>query len=132
MKTIKKILKNYGVKLVFKKIDEIAYYSHSKNLIVIDKSIDMTEEELISIIFHELGHRHCFNNNLYYAYHNETDARLYKLTALKAERFVDKWAAKEMKKNGFPFEYPMFYFNKNRTKEFTKMIKSVYLDILAR
>lgn len=96
MKKIKRILKHYGVKLVFKKIDEIAYYLHSENLIVVNKSIDVNEKEIIPIIFHELGHRHCFNNNLFYAYHNETDGRLFRLTALKAERFVDKWAAKKM------------------------------------
>lgn len=127
MKKINIICEKYNVNLIFDDIDTIAYYDDNIKTIILNKKNKFKLIELIPIIFHELGHKYCFENNLFVAYHYETDKRLFKLTALKAERFVDRWAANEMKKNGFDFEYPMYYYNKNRVKYFKELIENMPL-----
>ena len=100
----------------------IAEYDDYKNSIFINKNI--TKKNLIICsIFHELGHKHCCDNSLFVSYHTGKDKRLEKLTALKAERFVDKWAAKEMKKQGYKIKYPFFYSEKGRAKNL-----KIYMD----
>lgn len=61
---------------------------------------------ILKIILHECGHIHCLRNNLFKCYHNTKEIHLYTaeekriivFTALKAERYVDRWAAYELKK----------------------------------
>jgi len=50
----------------------------------------------INAFFHELGHHHCAVNNLWVSFHFFN--KNLKYTWLKAEKWVDKWASKEMKK----------------------------------
>ena len=122
---LKRVLKYYNVKLKF--VSEgnfMGQYQHNIRTIIV-LSEYKNDKELIPIIFHELGHKHCYDNNLFHAYHYDSDLRLVKLTALKAERFVDKWAAKTMIKWGFNDEYPMYYFSKSRTKAFKKILKNM-------
>jgi len=121
MSKIAKIVESYGVKLTFKKMVHMALYSPSNKEIIINKNF-INKRILIPIIFHELGHHHCYENDLFFHYHHEDDIRLAKLTALKAERYVDKWAANEMKKHGYKMKYPMFYYDKNRVINFKKLL----------
>lgn len=107
----------------------MASYDHNIKQIQINSKFKHKTKKLIPIIFHELGHKYCYDNDIFHAYHYENDIRLFKLTALKAERYVDRWAAKEMKKHGFTNEYPMFYYSKARTKNFKKYIKNYYENI---
>ena len=118
---IKEIKIRYKVNIKYKKyLENIAEYDDNTKTIIINSEYKNDIENLIPILFHELGHKHCFDNNIYYHYHNETNSRLAKLTALKAERYVDKWANKEMNKFNTGIEYPMFYFKKSRVENFKK------------
>lgn len=116
---------HYDVKLVFKNVEgELAHYDDNTKTIYVNETFKENEKEWIAIVFHELGHKYCFDNNIFYHYHYEKNVRLFQLTALKAERYVDRWAKKELKKHGFDIEYPMFYYSKGRTKAFKKYIKN--------
>jgi hypothetical protein len=80
---------------------------------------------LISTLFHELGHLHCIFNDLWYNYHRDESYYLVKKVALKAERWVDKWGMKEMRKF-----YPKLPFDKAyETKE---DIQYLYEDLARR
>lgn len=120
---IKEIKIKYKVNIVYKKhLDNIAEYNHNIKTIIVKSEYKNNINDLIPILFHELGHKHCFDNNIFYNYHNETNLRLAKLTALKAERYVDKWANKEIKKFNIEITYPMFYFQKSRATNFKKYV----------
>ena len=64
---------------------------------------------MLSTFFHEIGHLHCWEHKLWKSYHvgrplsllNAEEKKKYIRTALKAERWVDDWAKKEMRKH-FP------------------------------
>ena len=120
---IKEIKNKYNVNIVYKKhLNNIAEYNDNLKTIIIKSEYKNNINDLIPILFHELGHKYCFDNNIFYHYHNETNLRLAKLTALKAERYVDRWANKEMKKLNIEIAYPMFYYHPNRVKHFKKYI----------
>ena len=120
---IKEIKNKYDVNIVYKKhLNNIAEYNDNLKTIIIKSEYKNNINDLIPILFHELGHKYCFDNNIFYHYHNETNLRLAKLTALKAERYVDRWANKEMKKFNIEIDYPMFYYHPNRVKHFKKYI----------
>lgn len=123
---LKNIKQSYKVNIVFIKTKYDAYYCHNRQTIFINLSFKNNFEKSIQIIFHELGHKYCFDNSKYYNYHHETNLRLIKLTALKAERYVDRWAKKEFQKFNFDFEYCMFYYEKSRTKLFKKYISKKF------
>jgi hypothetical protein len=120
---IKEIKNKYNVNIVYKKhLNNIAEYNDNLKTIIIKSEYKNNINDLIPILFHELGHKYCFDNNIFYHYHNETNLRLAKLTALKAERYVDRWANKEMKKFNIEIDYPMFYYHPVRVKHFKKYI----------
>jgi hypothetical protein len=61
------------------------------------------QTNMLKTFFHELGHHHCRTNGIWTAYHSAWDLTLKELrslryTALKAERWVDRWGEQEMKK----------------------------------
>lgn len=64
--------------------------------------------ELLYTFFHELGHIHCHRTGLWSSFHNpdktgiEYAQRIIR-TSLKAERWVDRWACREVRKH-----YPKF------------------------
>lgn len=126
MDIIKTIKRKYTVKIKYKKhMDNMAEYDDNDKTIFVNTKYKNNPDILIPLLFHELGHKHCFENNLFYHYHMETDLRLFRLTALKAERFVDRWAKKEMKKYNLGIEYPMFYYDKDRTKYFKSIVNQM-------
>ena len=98
-KEFHKIARQHGVKLNIKKISSIAageYYVLSDK-INIDR--DSVKRNLPFIFFHELGHSHCAKNNIWKMYHDVNNTwKDYKLTALKAEKWIDLWAEKEVNK----------------------------------
>ena len=116
---INAIKTKYNVKLRYKKhLSNIAEYDDDHKTIIVNLEYKNDVNTLIPILFHELGHKHCFEKKIFYHYHMETNLRLVKLTGLKAERYVDRWAKKEMEKLNIKIIYPMFYYQKDRTKNF--------------
>lgn len=80
----------------------------------------------VRTLFHELGHIHCYQNGIWSAYHHAiptNDLSKYqksviRRTGLKAERWVDRWAAKEMKKYYPNIKYRFVYLNKENVKKY--------------
>jgi hypothetical protein len=76
-------------------------YDCNKKVIIINSLAACTRKEALSIFFHELGHWYCCCNNLWKNYHYPSRGINYDKIlriALKAERFVDRWAKNEMAK----------------------------------
>lgn len=70
-------------------------------LVQIDKRLCYSDA--LSAFFHELGHLHCHANGIYPAFHKSyfrswAEVRAMRRTALRAERFVDRWAEREFRK----------------------------------
>jgi hypothetical protein len=88
---------------------------------------------MISTFFHEVGHIYCWENKIWKSYHinksiddlTKDEKRRYVLTALKAERWVEKWAKKEMKKHFTGIKYIAVYSDKLSGEEFSKYIKEM-------
>jgi hypothetical protein len=111
----------------------VFFYNDNKNIgngfmnvkplsVNLNVSGKITEDTFIGILFHELGHVHCVRNNLWSAYHykstkimNQNDIKAFRLTAHRAECWVDKWGKKEMKKIMPHLKYRMSYKHKNKT-----------------
>lgn len=77
----------------------------------------LTPQHLLNCFYHELGHQYCFVNGLFNVYHNRLvntaeNRSTFKKTALKAERYVDKWAEKQFKLNFPQLHYHCSYQNK--------------------
>ena len=77
-------------------------------------SFNTDERDLIQTIFHELGHGFCMYHNKWSAYHtiaiyNSKEKQSYICTALKAERWVDRWAKNEMEKWFPTLKYKSLY-----------------------
>lgn len=128
------IRNKYKVKIKFRKFDItiVAKYvensCRTESTIFFNKRYNLSKDEMICTMFHELGHQYCCNNDLFYAYHHidndfENYFNKFKRTALKAERFIDKWAAKEMKENGFEIIYDFPYSDRARTQRFKKKME---------
>jgi hypothetical protein len=124
MKNIINLIKTkYNVKIIYKKhLNNIAEYDDNNKTIIVNTEYKKNMNVLIPILFHELGHKYCFEKKIFYHYHIETNLRLIKLTGLRAERYVDRWAKKEMEKLNIKIIYPMFYYQKDRTKNFKNYI----------
>lgn len=97
---LQNLSKKYKVRLLFVKKGSkhsgyAGYFAYTKTIrIYLNKMHN--KDHVINAFFHELGHHHCVNNNLWVKYHCGTKKDI-KYTWLKAERFIDKWAANEMK-----------------------------------
>ena len=101
---LKTIANYYGVKIKFTRHpDAVSPMSADGEVIHIalgDKSLKgIGRDFIINSMFHELGHVYCYRNGLFVEYHNVNntyDAII--RTALKAERYVDRWAGVEVLK----------------------------------
>ena len=117
-----RIAKEQGVKVTMKNLSCSGFYLPDDKSIHIKKSL--STNETISAIFHELGHNYCYENRIYPAYHNlKHDTNLTKkekkalvLTAWKAEKYVDNWGQKEMKKHFPNINYIVAYRTKDDKK----------------
>lgn len=94
-------------------------------------NINQTRSAMISTFFHELGHIYCWEKKIWKSFHvnkplqylTKSQKLKYLRTALKAEKWIDRWAEKEMKKHFTKIKYINSYDNINRN-EFTKWIKN--------
>jgi hypothetical protein len=138
-KNIRKLLielsREYDVKIYFN-IDydfgSARYWNNS-----ISVSYRQSATSMLSTFFHELGHIYCWNNGLWKSFHiNKAMSELtpiekqkYTRVALKAERWVDGWARKEMKKHFPNIKYVDSYFSEQVTHAFKKQIKKELYDV---
>lgn len=79
------------------------HYMEGKVIFNKNRNFDFYEKAFL--LFHELGHIYCYNNNIWKNYHFNYSIPLTRQKkdlvlklGLKAERWVDKWAMKEIKK----------------------------------
>ena len=94
-------------------------------------SSKQSSDKMLSIFFHELGHIHCWENSLWSGYHidkpifelSECEKRLILRTAVRAEKWIDKWARKEMAKHYPDLKYFATYDNQETIKKFKENIK---------
>jgi len=124
--------KNYGLKRIIWYNDPSTKQSGSctydEGIININSSNVDTDQRRFKILFHELGHIHCYNNGIWKKYHTRLNTKEARrgivLTGLKAERWIDKWAENEIKKYIPDFVYEGSYKN----KETVKLYKETYLN----
>lgn len=120
--------KKYGLKKVVWFNNKKGWYyaccKYRLGIIYINKFFwDERPKKRKSTLFHELGHIYCYKNGIYKSYHfgdkklTKRDNQLIRRIGLRAERWVDRWAKKEMKK----------YFPKERYDE--SYIKKKNVDI---
>lgn len=127
---IQELAKEYRVRVFFTKNMKsrglARYWRRSISLCAIQPPRIM-----ISTFFHELGHVYCYDNGLWASYHNEIppikmsyrEKQLLYRTALRAERWVDKWAEHEMSKHYPELKYYTTYNDDEVVKDFLKSIK---------
>lgn len=127
-KEFHKIARQHGVKLNIKPISNAAgLYNEEINKITIDSNSN--KKQLPFIFFHELGHLYCVNNNIWETYHNfDNTWSAYKSTALKAERWIDLWAEKEVKKYFNNIDCYKPYHTKEGVKELREMVDTVFYN----
>jgi len=116
-------IKPFGARLHFKSVIGGGQVHVDTGLIEMSKFVTRNSQIFWSILLHELCHCICFQKKLYYNYHNlepsnTKELRRFRRIAYKAERFVDKMAAKMMEDYfpGMPYKYQ--YFDKHDKKWF--------------
>ncbi len=132
-KLIRDLAKEYGVRLHFN-YTELKHYGAARfwnNSISIN--VNQSGLNMISTFFHEIGHIYCWNNGIWKAYHTGKDIddltisekQAFIRTALKAERWVDMWGKKEMKKHFPHLKYQDSYITKLDGEHFKKEIRKL-------
>lgn len=126
------IKKKYDIKKIIIKKNHHAWgscYSET-GLIIINAKFDSSSKKEIffNVLFHEIGHRHCYLNGIWKNYHSPTlnskrGKLTYKRIALKTERWIENWAEKEMKKWFPKLSFSKGYYTKELTKTFQEKIK---------
>lgn len=99
--------------------------------IIIDTLHVNTKNKFWSIVFHELAHFYCWDNDIYYEYHadrlpKKEMAKYIRKMGLKAERFVDTMGEKLMKEYGFKMKYVKAYRSKEDVKWYKDWIEEHY------
>lgn len=127
-KEIEKLAKKYDIEVIFEKIDDLGGYILYDNpkYIFISEDYKTKRPDLLRIFFHELGHIHCLRTGKWRAYHSSfalynnknTYYKNYLRTALKAERWVDKWAYNELQKYDRRIAYDFPYSGKHAQQWF--------------
>lgn len=124
--------REYGVRLHFNKTDKshgsARYWNNSISINPNQSAVGM-----LSTFFHEMGHIYCWDNSLWRSFHfnksiddlSSDEKRKLVLTALKAERWVDRWAKKEMKKHFPHLKYIDGYLSKESGDNFTMELKKM-------
>lgn len=118
---IKKIEKLYNIKVVRK-----PFYKYKMNVGALAYS-DLREihicytiknrREALNLIFHELGHQYCYDNNKFVNYHKMTTLAKIKKIAVRAERYVEKIAAKLLNSYDSSIPYEKIYDTKEAQQE---------------
>lgn len=121
----KKIAKQHDVKLSIKRLKRASgTYTEEENKIMIDSSLD--KKSLPFVFFHELGHLHCVRNKIWKTYHDFNNTwQAYKATALKAEKWIDSWAEKEVVKYFKNVNSYKPYHKESCAQEFREMVNTV-------
>ena len=137
---IKDISKEYDVKIrirsenFFKKRKQFGsgFYVGGTNIIYILDTLTLEPSEMLRALFHEIGHVHCYRNNIFKNYHKSIksvspeEKKLVRQTGLRAERFVDRWAAKELKKWNPYLKYDFIYSDPEAEKWYKKYYLSLF------
>lgn len=96
----------YNVRISFNPLAwEAGHVQCDTSKININNNYKINKSEFLKIVLHEVGHIHCYRNNIFKNYHlpksnslTKKEIRLIYLTGLRAERYVDNWAGKGNKK----------------------------------
>lgn len=112
-----KIASDYDVKLKFVKNlegdGETAWWINT--VYIAWRALTYSRKELLSILFHELGHIYCYRNGIWKNYHHcknqYSKEGLLKIRriAIKAERWIDNWAEKELAQYDARCPYQAYY-----------------------
>ena len=100
---------------------------YKKGIVYLNYNVLRNDENLkIKVLFHELGHLFCYKNGIWKSYHTipKTIQQKRRLvaTGLKAERWIDDWAEKEVKKYIPDFVFYKSYSEKHIVKLYKKNI----------
>lgn len=133
---IRAICKYYGVKVNFSRNSQgcCGFSDYNIYKIIVTPKGLQSREVALTTVFHELGHIHCHENNLYRGYHytkeyrnlTKEDKRILRLTGFKAECYVEKWGKQEMKKYYPYIKYCMFYGDEYSRKWLNNSYLNVY------
>lgn len=101
--------------------------------VYINKKIEHLNGKFLCAVLHEIGHIHCYRNKIFKHYHTDKyfedmtskEKRLFYATGLKAERYCDKFASKELLKWNKRVKYPFPY---STYADGIKMYKKHYLS----
>jgi hypothetical protein len=95
---LRRIAKQNGTKIcLVKKHKTLGGYYNLENRKIYIYSHDLkNKSHFVNAFFHELGHHYCVTNRIWESYTNFEKSVKY--TWLKAERWVDKWAATQVHK----------------------------------
>lgn len=120
---ILEIEKFYKIQIIFiKKPDWLGLENHWDNIIYINNNLKYNYTRLMSTVIHDVGHIYCYRNGLFKNFHtkklfiedlNPQEKKAYCLIALKAERYIDRWAMKELKKWDINLTYFANYYESN-------------------
>lgn len=105
------VIESYGVKVKIVKMDYEGVRGVAKleeNTIAISPVMFELDsvDDILTVLFHELGHFYCYDNKIFKGYHygfyknkiSEDELKAMVRTAIRAEAYVDKWGMVEMKK----------------------------------
>ena len=132
IKILRELAREYDVRIhITESYPDCGFARYWKNSITVSRN--QSAPNMFSTFFHEMGHIYCWNNSLWKSYHcNKPYEHLTKkekkkliMTALKAERWVDKWAKNEMKKHFPNIKYLPGYSTKEDGESFMKGIKKM-------
>src|ERR1035437_5036385 len=91
-KALKIAKETYKVKCVFRKrLEGSGSYSHKERTMLLyvgSYSEIYTVSNFISTVFHELGHAHCYDNNIYPEYHIKDKYYVYDLTKKEVKSYI--------------------------------------------
>lgn len=111
LEKLKQIAEEYNVCCEFKSMSNVLGLAYGP-LGKIEINERASIRVIVSTFFHELGHVYCFRNNIYKIYNGDSpktqrDKRIFRMTAYKAELWVDNWAEKETKRH-----FPEIHFHR--------------------
>ncbi len=91
----RKVAKKYGVKVIFRRLKgAIAGQADFDNNLIIINSELSSRQEIISTLFHELGHFVAYKKGIWKKYHDGGEDMM--KTAVRAEKWIDLWALHEI------------------------------------